>query len=149
MPCCKLYPEFLVSTLIPVCSQFTYVKPGSAQRFSTHDRPVSLREYGSTNNISIIQIIQNFLPVGSPLPQFLPPTALGIVTLSGPLIIDCECCEYVGGFVCFLEKKMGNAVATLHLQTLRQHPPSLKCFVQEGRPGNRWHGTKANTIYGG
>ena len=105
-------------------------------KFSTHDRPVtSLRGYGPTNNISIIQIIQNFLPVGSPLPQFLPPTALGIVTLSGPLIIDCECCEYVGGFVCFLEKKMGNAVATLHFQTLRQHPPSLKCFVQEGRPG--------------
>ena len=75
--------------------------------------------YGPTNNISIIQVVQNFLPVGSPLPQFLPPTALGIVTPSGPLIIDYE---YVGGFVCFLEKKMGNAVATLHFQTLRQHP---------------------------
>ena len=47
----------------------------------------SLRGYGPTNNISIIQIIQNFLPGGSPLPQFLPPTAVGIVTLSGPLII--------------------------------------------------------------
>ena len=40
-------------------------KPGSTRRFSTHDRPVtSLRGHGPTNNISIIQIIQNFLPVG-------------------------------------------------------------------------------------
>ena len=53
MPCCKLCPEFLASTLTPVCPQFTYVKPGSARRFSTHDRPVtSLRGYGPTNNIS-------------------------------------------------------------------------------------------------
>ena len=29
-----------------------------------------------------------------------------------------------------------------------QHP-SLKCFAQEGRSGNRWHGIKVNTIYRG
>ena len=43
---------------------------------------------------------------------------------------------------------MGNSVAKLHFQTLRQHP-SLKCFVQQGRSGNRWHGIKVNTIYRG
>ena len=44
---------------------------------------------------------------------------------------------------------MGNAVATLHFQTLHQHP-SLKCFVQEeSKSGNRSHRIKANTIFRG
>ena len=44
---------------------------------------------------------------------------------------------------------MGNAVATLHFQTLHQHP-SLKCSVQEeSKSGNRWHRIKANTNFRG
>ena len=53
--------------------------------------------------------------------------------LSGPLIVACECCEYVGEFVCVLEKKMGNSVAKLHFQTLRQQPVPISQMFRSRR----------------
>ena len=108
----------------------------------TFSDPSSLRGRGPTNELSIIQIIQNFLLVGIVTTPILIPYS----PWNSSSLRPSDCCLRVSWRICLrFGEKYWKCCGDI---TFCQHP-SLKCFAQEGRSGNRWHGIKVNTIYRG